>query len=164
MRVGIISIVSADPGVSIVAARTFTDRDGDVGYAASSAQALEAIDAFDDHDLVLVDTPSSTYLDASTFQQVQTCLMAIGADDVQVVLPMATSAREASSIVERFRALGANRMVVSRIDESRWVGEILNLGFRLGLPMTFLSEGPDVRGDLRAASAREIADRILSPS
>ncbi|MCW2921917.1 MAG: GTP-binding signal recognition particle G-domain protein [Thermoleophilia bacterium] len=164
MRVGIISIVSADPGVSIVADRSFSDLDCDVRYAASSAQAIEAVNAFDEHDLVLVDTPASTYLDSATYQQVQTCLMAIGADDVHVVLPMATSTREASSIVERFRPLGANRMVVSRIDESRWIGEILNLGFRLGLPMTFLSDGPNVTGDLRAASAREIADRILSLS
>lgn len=162
MRVGIISIVSADPGVSIVADRSFSDLDVDVRYAATAAQALEAVDAFDRHDLVLVDTPGATYLDPGTYQQVQTCLMGVGADDVHVVLPMATSTREASSIVERFRPLGANRMVVSRIDESRWIGEILNLGFRLSLPMTFLSDGPDVRGDLRAANAREIAERILS--
>ncbi len=162
MRVGIVSIVSADPGVSIVADRSFSDLDVDVRYAATSAQAIQAIDAFDDHDLVLVDTPGATYLDTATYQQVQTCLLGIGPDDVHVVLPMATSNREASSIVERFRPLGANRMVVSRIDESRWIGEILNLGFRLALPMTFLSDGPDVRGDLRAANAREIADRILS--
>jgi flagellar biosynthesis protein FlhF len=162
MRVGVVSIVAADPGVSIVADRSFSDLDVDVRYAASAAQAIEAIDAFDQHDLVLVDTPASTYLDSAAFHQVQTCLMAIGVDDVHVVLPMATSTREARSILDRFRPLGANRMVVSRIDESRWIGEILNLGFRLGLPMTFLSDGPDVHGDLRAASAREIADRILS--
>jgi len=162
MRVGIVSIVSADPGVSIVADRTLADLDVDVRYAANSAQAIEATDAFDGHDLVLIDTPSSTYLDAETFYQVQTCLLAIGVDDVHVVLPLATSNREARSIVERFRSLGANRMAVSRIDESRWVGELLNLGFRIGLPMTFLSEGPDVQGDLQAASAREIASRILS--
>jgi flagellar biosynthesis GTPase FlhF len=163
MRVGILSLVIAEPGVPIVADRRFDDLDAMVRYAGTPAQALDAVDAFDDVDVMLVDTPGSTYLDADTFAQVQSCLLAIGVDDVHVVLPLATSSREARSIVDTFRQLGANRLVVTRIDESRYVGELLNLCFRLGLPMTYLSEGQRVPDDLRAANAHEIADRILKP-
>ncbi|MEO6867091.1 MAG: hypothetical protein ABI200_03640, partial [Gaiellales bacterium] len=144
MRVGILSIIAADPGVSLMADRSFKDLDVDVRYAATAEQAIEGVDAFDEHDLVLIDTPSGTYLDATTFAQVQSCLVAIGVDDVHVVMPLATSSREARSVMDAFRPIGANRMIVSRIDESRYFGEILNFGFRLGVPMTFLSDGPDI--------------------
>ena len=114
--------------------------------------------------MVLVDTPASTYLDAPTFERVQACLQAIDVDAVHVVMPLVTSTREARAIVDAFEPMGADRIVVSRIDEGRYIGEILNLCWRLQMPMTFLSEGPAPSGDVRAASAREIADRILSPS
>jgi flagellar biosynthesis protein FlhF len=160
-RVAILTIVPARPGVPVMADRAFESLDVDVRYATNTGEALDAVDAFAEHDLVLVDTPGATYLDDDVRSQVQACLLAIGVDDVHVVLPLATSGRAARSIVDTFRPLGANRMVVSRIDESRHAGEILNFGFRLGLPMTFLSDGRRVPDDIRAASARAIADRIL---
>lgn len=163
MRVGILSIVAIEPGAPIIAERAFEDLTGvDVRYAATTGQALDAIDAFTEYDLVLVDTPGSAYLDPAVFDQVRSSLLAIGIDDVHVVLPLATSSREARSIVDAFRMLGANRLAVTRLDECRHVGEILNLCFRLGLPITFLSEGPHVPNDLRAADARHITDRILT--
>jgi flagellar biosynthesis protein FlhF len=161
LHVGILSIVSPDPTVALMGDPRFNGLNVDVRYAATPEQAAHAAEAFSGHDLMIIDTPGSTYLDPATFAQVQGCLAAIGVDDVNVVLPLATSSREARALVDAFSPLGANRMVVSRTDESRYIGQLLNFGFRLGVPMTFLSEGPRITGDLRAASAREIAERIL---
>jgi flagellar biosynthesis GTPase FlhF len=161
LRVGILSIVHAEPGIPIVAERAFDGLDADIRYASASYQAAEAMSALAGHDVVLIDTPGTTYSDQATFTHVHRCLHAIGVDDVHVVLPLATDSRTARSIVDTFGELGANRLVVSRMDESRRVGHLLNFGFRLGLPMTYLSDGPRVPEDMRAASAREIADRIL---
>lgn len=161
MRVGILSIVRAEPGVPVMAERAFDQLDAAVRYAADPGQAMDAVEAFAGLDVILVDTPGATYLDPTTFAHVESCLLAIGVDDVHVVLPLATSGREARSIADTFRTMGANRLVVSRVDESRFIGQVLNFGFRLGLPMTYLSEGPRVPEDLRAVSAREVADRIL---
>lgn len=161
MQVGIISIVAPQPGLAVVGDGMFQQLDVDVRYAATPDQAMHAVDSLAAHDLVIVDTPGAAYLDAATFEQVRSCLDAIGVDDVHVVLPLATSSRESRSLIDAFRPIGANRLVVSRIDESRYVGQLLNFGFRLGMPMTYLSEGPRTTADLRAASAREIAARIL---
>lgn len=161
LHVGILSIISADPNVAVAGDARFNGLDVDVRYAATPEQAAQGAEAFAGHDLVIVDTPGATYLDPATFAQVQACLAAIGVDDVHVVLPLATSSREARALVDAFRPLGANRLVVSRLDESRYIGQLLNFGFRLGVPMTYLSEGPRVPDDLRAASARAIAARIL---
>jgi flagellar biosynthesis GTPase FlhF len=161
LQVGILSIIAADPNVAVMGDSRFSQLDVDVRYAATPEQAAQAAEAFAGHDLVIVDTPGTTYLDPATFAQVQACLAGIGVDDVHVVLPLATSSREARALVDAFRPLGANRLVVSRLDESRYIGQLLNFGFRLGVPMTFLSDSPRLSGDLKAASAREIAARIL---
>jgi len=161
VQVGIVSLVSAQPGIAITGDPRFQGLDVDVRYAATPDQALHAIDTLSAHDLVLVDTPGSAYLDPATFDQVQRCLATLGVDDVHVVMPLATSSREARALVDAFRQLGANRLIVSKVDESRYIGQLLNFGFRLGMPMTFLSEGPRVHTDICAASARDIAARIL---
>jgi flagellar biosynthesis GTPase FlhF len=161
LNVGILSIIAPDPNVAVMGDPRFAGLDVDVRYAATPEQAMHGVEAFSEHDLLIVDTPGSTYLDPATYAQVQACFAAIGVDDVHVVLPLATSSREARALVDAFRPLGANRLVVSRTDESRYIGQLLNFGFRLGVPMTFLSEGPRVPEDVSAASAREIADRIL---
>ncbi|MCW2926502.1 MAG: hypothetical protein JWM86_470 [Thermoleophilia bacterium] len=166
MRVGVISIIAAEPGVALRTSDQYRSIDTtvDVRYAATVDQALDAAAAMEDLDLVLVDTPAGTYLDPDVQGQVKSCLDAIGVDDIHLVLPLATSQREAGALAEAFRAFGVNRMAVSRIDETRYFGEILNLCFRLGLPMTFLSEGPAEGSDLRVAIAREVAERILPAS
>jgi flagellar biosynthesis protein FlhF len=161
MSVGILSIVAADPTVALAGEAQFSTIGIDVRYAATPEQAVHGAETFSGCDLVIVDTPGATYLDTAAFDQVQACLAAIGVDDVHVVLPLATSSREARALVDAFRPLGANRLVVSRIDESRYIGQLLNFGFRLGVPMTFLSEGPRVTEGLTAAGARDIAQRIL---
>lgn len=163
MRVGILSIIAADPSVALMADPRFQGLDVDVRYAATPEQALHGSEAFAGHDLLLVDTPGAAYLDREAFEQVQACLATIGADDVHLVVPLATSSREANALVEAFRELGANRLVVSRLDESRYVGQLLNFGFRLGLPMTYLSRGARANDGLEVASARSITDRILNP-
>ena len=78
-----------------------------------------------------------------------------------MVVPLATSGREAQSLVDAFRPIGANRLLVSKIDETRFIGQLVNFGFRLGLPMTFMSDGPQIPDDLCAVSARDIAERVL---
>jgi len=164
LRVGLVSILAADPSSAVAGDARFQHLDIDVRYAATPEQAAQSAETFERHDLVLVDTPGTTYLDRGTYAQVAACLAALGVDDVHVVVPLATSSREARSLVDAFRPLGANRLIVSRLDESRHIGQLLNFGFRLGVPMTFLSDGPRIPRDLRAASAREIADLILPPA
>lgn len=162
LRVGVVVILPNDPHAAVMQDQRFTSIGADVRYVTSVQQAQAAAGTFDHHDLVIVDTPGSTATDHGVFAHVDACLRTLGVDDVHVVVPLATSSREAAHTVDDFLPIGANRMIVSRVDESRYFGQLLNLGFRLGLPMTFLSDGPHIPEDLRAASAREIASRILT--
>ncbi len=135
--------------------------DLDVAFAANAEQALIALQKFQDRDLVLIDTPSSACLDVESRNLVSTCFAAMGVDDVHLVLPLSTSLREAVSLHEHMRNLGTNRLVLTKLDESRFAGQIINLCFRLGLPITYLSDGPSIPADIHAAGARAIAGLVI---
>lgn len=162
MRVGVVVVLPDDPTAAVVQDVRFISLGADVRYVSNVAQAQIAAGTFDQHDVVLIDTPGAAQSDPAVFEHVSACLNAFDVDDVHVVVPLSTSSRDAAHVVDGFLPLGANRMIVSRVDESRYIGQLLNLGFRLGLPMTFLSDGPHIPNDLRAASAREIASSILT--
>ncbi|MCW2961058.1 MAG: flhF [Thermoleophilia bacterium] len=161
LSVGIAVVLPNDPTAPILQDPRLVSLGADVRYITSIDQAIVAAEGFAQHDLVIVDTPGGSHRDHALFGHVSACLNVLKAEDIHVVVPLATSSREASGLVDAFRPLGANRLIVSRLDESQYAGQLLNFGFRLGLPMTFLSDGPRIPQDLRAASAREIADRIL---
>jgi flagellar biosynthesis protein FlhF len=164
MRVALAIVVQNDPTVPIIQDPRFVTLGAEVRYVMSPEQGSMASTAFAQHDVVIVDTPGAAHRDAIVAGHVRGCLEALGVDDVHVVMPLATSSREAAAVVDAFHPLGANRMVVSRMGESSYIGQLLNFGFRLGLPMTFLSEGPSINDDIHAASSREVSNRILSAS
>ncbi|MCW2950513.1 MAG: GTP-binding signal recognition particle G-domain protein [Thermoleophilia bacterium] len=162
LRVALAIVVQNDPSVPIIQDPRFVTLGVEVRYIMGTEQAALASTAFASHDVVIVDTPGAAHRDAAVAGHVRSCLQALGVDDVHVVMPLATSSREAAAVVDAFQPLGANRLVVSRMAESSYIGQLLNFGFRLGLPMTFLSEGPSQSDDIHAASAREMSQRILS--
>jgi flagellar biosynthesis protein FlhF len=136
-------------------------RDLDVRFVADAEQMTVVLERLSQCDVVLIDTPSSAYLDRASFAQVGACLAAAGVDEVHAVVPLATRVREAESVVEHFRPLGVNRLVVTKLDESRYAGQLLNFGFRFGMPIPFVTDGQRVPEDIRVASAREIAALIV---
>ncbi len=165
MRVGVISVIAGSTSTANLAAHANDPlvRRGtvDIQFAADPTQMITAVERFSDRDVVLIDTPSSAYLEPAAFQALAACLTAVRIDDVQVVVPLAVSVREAESVVDHFRPLGVKHMIVTKLDESRYAGQLLNFGYRFGVPITFLSDGPRVPEDIRTASAREIAALIV---
>lgn len=133
----------------------------DLQFAADVDQMLTALRRVQDRELVIIDTPSAAYLDRAAATSVAACLAVAKVDEVHAVIPLATSLREAESIIDHFRTLSVNRLVVSKLDESRYAGQLLNFGYRLGLPITYLSDGPGIPEDLRAAASEEIAALIV---
>jgi flagellar biosynthesis GTPase FlhF len=165
MRVGVVSIIAGATTRAQLAAHVndplIRRGTADIQFAGDPAQMITAMERFSDRDVVLIDTPSSSYLDQDSYRSVASCLAAVRIDDVQAVLPLALSVREAASVIDHFRPLGVKHMVVTKLDESRYAGQLLNFGFRFGVPITFLTDGPRVPEDIRAASVQEMATLIV---
>jgi flagellar biosynthesis protein FlhF len=92
---------------------------------------------------------------------VASTLGAVAAHETHLVLPLGLAPREAEAAVARFGRLGADRLLVTKTDEARFAGPLLELAVRTGVPLSYVGEGPLVPGDLRAADGGSIAARIL---
>lgn len=81
--------------------------------------------------------------------------------DTHLVLPASMRASEISRTVDQFLCVRPSKLLFTRVDETSVHGAILNESVRSGLPLSFLSDGPQIPEDLTEASADAVAALIL---
>lgn len=117
-------------------------------------------DETQDVDLVLIDTGGHSPNDELRMQQLKQLLVEAEADDILLCLS-ATSGRSSLALYgERFAAIGANSLVVTKTDEAVGPGSILTVLKEAGLPVSYVSVGQDVPADLEPANATRLARLI----
>jgi fused signal recognition particle receptor len=165
LAVAIVSLVAGEPARGSLASRMGQEIDGgadfDVRRVATVASARATRKALADHDLVLVDTPGACAADDAALEHACRLLKVLSPDEVHVVLPLSLAQREVDAALSRFCACGADRVLVTKLDEARFAGALLDLARRYELPLSYLGTGACLEGGLQVADGRLIAERIL---
>jgi flagellar biosynthesis protein FlhF len=133
----------------------------DVRRAASVSAVRAARRAFADHDAVLIDTPGSAIADPEAREALELLLRECKVDELHAVLPLGLADRELAHVTSRLVELGANRVLPTKLDETRFAGALLTLAASSKLPLAYLGTGPRISDDLELADGGSICDRIL---
>lgn len=120
-----------------------------------------ALRAFSDQDVVLIDTPGLATSDARAREALRGLLVECAVDELHAVVPIGFADREMKDLLGRLVALGANRLLPTKLDESRFIGPLVTLAARSQLPLAFLGTGPRIPDDLMLADGGSICERIL---
>ena len=127
----------------------------------SPPELRQAVYALRGMDVVLIDTTGRSQNDLLRLSQLRSFLDAADADEVHVVISAASNPRSIGGILERFSPLGANRLLVTKLDEASTYGAILNMA-RAGVgPMAYVTSGQEVPDDIAPASAEDLAWKIM---
>jgi flagellar biosynthesis protein FlhF len=146
-------------------ARRFAELIGVPVHVAQTASAAErAVACANGVDLLLVDTPGLTPAEPERAARLGALLGAVQPHETHLVLAASTTQRVQERAIEYFRPLGANRVVLTRLDEAVGLGVLLNVMARLPWALSYTTAGQNVPVDLRPACARELAEVILSPA
>lgn len=133
----------------------------DLRRASSISAVRAALRAFAGHDIVLVDTPGSAMVEGPARDALLTLLAECEIDELHAVLPLGMADRELAHVLGRLVELGANRLLPTKLDETRFSGALLTLAATSQLPLAYLSSGPRVNDELDVADGGSICDRIL---
>ncbi|MDP6544089.1 MAG: flagellar biosynthesis protein FlhF [Phycisphaerae bacterium] len=112
-------------------------------------------------DVVLVDTTGRSQNDLLRLSQLRSFLDAADADEVHVVVSAASNPRCIRGILERFSPLGANRLLVTKLDETSTYGAILSMAQADVGPMAYVTSGQEVPDDIAPAIAEDLAWKIM---
>ncbi len=111
--------------------------------------------------LALIDTPGYAPSESDGLERLAAALGEGDGLETHLVLPPGLHPSDLRSAVDRYARLRPAKLLFSHLDETQAPGAAWNAFRRLGIPISYLSDGPRVPDDLRPATAGALVDRIL---
>lgn len=156
-----VALIAAGPGTN----EDLVDLGHEIGvpvvHAADAEALAEARRTLVDRDLVIIDTPGCAHTAADDLAVLRTLLGGADPDEVHLVLPAATPAIDLGDLHSAFRPVGVNRVTLTKLDETRRFGGVLNAPMRIGRPLAFVADGASVTGAITPADPRRVAELLL---
>jgi flagellar biosynthesis protein FlhF len=111
--------------------------------------------------LTLIDTPGLSPRDGEGLAALAALLGRARPSEVHLVLSATSKADDARAAVTAFAAVGVTHLAFTRLDETASIGSLVGVTASAGLPLSYLGVGQEIPNDIRPASARELARRVL---
>jgi len=132
-----------------------------VEVASSPTDAARACERLGDVDVILIDTAGRSQNDRMKLSELRAFLAAAGPDETHLVLSATAGARTLAREAESFGALGIDRLVLTKLDETASFGTLISLVERLGTRVSFLTHGQEVPEHIETARGRRLASLVM---
>lgn len=143
--------------------RTYADIiDLPMQVVSTPREMREAVHRLAGLDLVLMDTAGRSPRDEIKIQELKAFLSEAGADEVHLVLSSGAGSRTLQQTARQFAAVGATSLILTKLDESAALGNLLALVQSSDLPLSYLTNGQNVPDDIETADAARLAQLIMS--
>ncbi len=135
----------------------------------SPGQLAEAIKEMSGCAYIFIDTPACSLKEGerkngrSPFQPKHLQLFFSAAPGVQkhLVLSASTRGRDLNATAEAFDVLDIDRLLFSKLDETDALGHLFGLLEKTKLPVSYLTAGQEIPGDLDEVNADEMVERMV---
>jgi len=125
------------------------------------AELSEALARQSECDVILIDTAGRGQNDTLRLDELKRFLDAARPDETHLVLASNCNQAFLIQTVERFSAVGADRVVFTKLDEAIGFGTLLNVLRRIDKRLSYITTGQDVPDDIEVAHGRRIAELNL---
>ncbi len=121
----------------------------------------QAFDRFARADLVLIDTPGHSPGDDTALDRLSATLTRYEDLEVHLVLTASLRMEETYRIMKSFEPMGYDRVIFSKLDEARRLGEILNAWIMGGFDVSYFTTGQRVPEDLEKATVDSLCKGLV---
>ncbi|MBU3176392.1 flagellar biosynthesis protein FlhF [Clostridium estertheticum] len=121
----------------------------------------KAIESMSECEVVLIDTTGRSSKNKMQIAELRTFVEKADTKNIQLVLSSTTKNRDIKYIIEGYRILNYNSIIVTKLDETATYGSILNILETAKIPLSFVSIGQNVPDDIKELSADSIVSLIL---
>jgi flagellar biosynthesis protein FlhF len=144
--------------------KTYAEIIGAGCHIANSVVELDALTRrFAGSATVLIDTTGRSPRDLADQMELADYLRGNEALSKCMVLPATTQMGDAQHALNKFALYGANRLVLTKLDETVQPGAAVSVTALAGLPLIYLCAGQRVPEDLERATPAALAARVLRP-
>ncbi len=142
--------------------RTYADIiDLPMEVVSTPREMREAVRRLEHLDLVLMDTAGRSPKDEIKIQELRAFLSEARVDEVHLVLSAGSSARCLEQTARQFATVGTTALIITKLDETTALGNLLPLLRSSGLPLSYVTNGQNVPDDIETANSDWLARLIL---
>ncbi|PRR78707.1 Flagellar biosynthesis protein FlhF [Clostridium liquoris] len=127
----------------------------------SAKDMEEAINSMSDCDTILVDTTGRSSKNPMQISELRAFIDKIHTENIHLVISSTTKDRDIDTIVEGYKILGYNNVIITKLDETTTYGSVLNILQSAGKPISFVTTGQNVPDDIKTITGEEVANLIL---
>ncbi len=121
----------------------------------------EALRAFEDRDVVFVDTAGKSPNDATLESEISALLRYSEADEVHLVMSATTSFAGCLNIVGTYSFLREYKLLLTKMDETPSWGMAVNLKYLTDRSISYMAAGQNVPDDIEVFNAKKVAAHLL---
>ena len=127
-----------------------------------SAKEMEAaIEDMQECDVVLVDTTGRSGKNAMQLSELRAFIEKTNTDNIHLVISSTTKNKDIDTIVESFKELSYNSVIITKLDETSTYGSIINILDCAEKPLSFVTTGQNVPDDIKRLTAAQISNLVL---
>ena len=122
-----------------------------------ASQLGKAMKAFEDFDLVFIDVAGFGYRHTAKLDELANCLQEFPEIERLLLLPAPSNTTDLCNVVRAFSKIGIDRSLITKLDETGFIGPVIEAAAILGKPLAFFTNGQRVPEDIEPASLMRIA-------
>ncbi len=114
-----------------------------------------------DADIILVDTFGKSPRDREQIEQMRRLIEVCGAEaQVHLAVSATTKTGDLRKIMEQFEIFGYSSVIITKLDETRQIGNIISVLSEKGCPVSYFTDGQTVPVDIALASPPRLLSRL----
>ncbi len=125
------------------------------------AEIKDALNAFKEKDIILVDTAGKVSDDTEYHNDVKKLISNGNIENVYITLSAATSDKVMKKTIGNYNFLKKYSIILTKMDEAVEKGVILNVAKYSGMPISYMTLGQNVPDDITAINTQEVVESIL---
>lgn len=120
-------------------------------------EARIELDAMRSFDVVLIDTAGRSQNNDMQMSELKALFDVIQPNLAFLVISMNSRFSDLKDVLERFQATRHTHLILTKMDETRTLGHLINASLLGGIPLAFITNGQRVPEDIVEANAKDIA-------
>lgn len=127
----------------------------------SPSEIKEAVEGFKDKDIILIDTAGRSHRKKNQMDELKNVVESLEADEVFLVVSANTRVRDYKEIIDIYGFLPNYKLIITKIDETNSVGNVLNLKYYSNKPLSYITTGQSVPDDIEVLNIDRITRSIM---
>ncbi|MCR3757839.1 flagellar biosynthesis protein FlhF [Clostridium felsineum] len=121
----------------------------------------EAIKSMQNCDIILVDTTGRSSKNKMQISELRAFVNKTNSSNINLVISATTKNRDLEAIVDGYRQLDFQNVIITKLDETTTYGAIVNILNYAHKPISYVTTGQNVPDDIRRISKGEIISLVL---